>query len=289
MHVDVRCRSRSISRCGGSSCLRSCRSASNRSTKRAEPIFRPAPISGAPVAPMLVRKALWTTFVSALLFAALDALYVLGGLTLNSFRIVRHWRCADHGAAGDFGSSMPSFKTTRRVRHSAGRDVRPRRRRRALSGIRAALPGPARAPPDQRRERRRSAALRHGGRLSRDPRKIHQPRDARSRPAQSAGRICRRAVQLSRKHLELSRRAGPPGSQIEFFISYEFRSRILAGADGLDVRFRVPQIRAGFRDKGRRRFMGASRASRALAGAVRAGPAPSRPKPVLSRPCSSAP
>jgi len=29
--------------------------------------------SGAPVAPMLVRKALWTTFVSALLFVALDA------------------------------------------------------------------------------------------------------------------------------------------------------------------------------------------------------------------------
>jgi predicted secreted protein len=28
---------------------------------------------GAPVAPMLVRKALWTTFVSALLFVALDA------------------------------------------------------------------------------------------------------------------------------------------------------------------------------------------------------------------------
>jgi predicted secreted protein len=28
---------------------------------------------GAPAAPMLVRKALWTTFASALLFAALDA------------------------------------------------------------------------------------------------------------------------------------------------------------------------------------------------------------------------
>jgi predicted secreted protein len=28
---------------------------------------------GAPVAPMLARKALWTTLVSALLFAALDA------------------------------------------------------------------------------------------------------------------------------------------------------------------------------------------------------------------------
>jgi predicted secreted protein len=28
---------------------------------------------GAPVAPMLVRKALWTTFVAALLFVALDA------------------------------------------------------------------------------------------------------------------------------------------------------------------------------------------------------------------------
>lgn len=29
--------------------------------------------AGAPVAPMLLRKALWTTLVSALLFAALDA------------------------------------------------------------------------------------------------------------------------------------------------------------------------------------------------------------------------
>jgi predicted secreted protein len=29
--------------------------------------------AGAPVAPMLARKALWTTLVSALLFAALDA------------------------------------------------------------------------------------------------------------------------------------------------------------------------------------------------------------------------
>ena len=28
---------------------------------------------GAPVAPMLLRKALWTTIISALLFAALDA------------------------------------------------------------------------------------------------------------------------------------------------------------------------------------------------------------------------
>jgi predicted secreted protein len=32
----------------------------------------PGADAGAPVAPMLVRKALWTTFVSALLFAALD-------------------------------------------------------------------------------------------------------------------------------------------------------------------------------------------------------------------------
>ena len=33
----------------------------------------PGADAGAPVAPMLLRKALWTTFVSALLFAALDA------------------------------------------------------------------------------------------------------------------------------------------------------------------------------------------------------------------------
>jgi predicted secreted protein len=32
----------------------------------------PGADAGAPVAPMLVRKALWTTLVSALLFAALD-------------------------------------------------------------------------------------------------------------------------------------------------------------------------------------------------------------------------
>ena len=34
--------------------------------------FPPGADAGAPVAPMLVRKALWTTLVSALLFAALD-------------------------------------------------------------------------------------------------------------------------------------------------------------------------------------------------------------------------
>jgi predicted secreted protein len=33
----------------------------------------PGADAGAPVAPMLVRKALWTTLVSALLFAMLDA------------------------------------------------------------------------------------------------------------------------------------------------------------------------------------------------------------------------
>jgi predicted secreted protein len=33
----------------------------------------PGADQGAPVAPMLLRKALWTTFVSALLFVALDA------------------------------------------------------------------------------------------------------------------------------------------------------------------------------------------------------------------------
>ena len=33
----------------------------------------PGADAGAPVAPMLVRKALWTTIVSALLFGALDA------------------------------------------------------------------------------------------------------------------------------------------------------------------------------------------------------------------------
>jgi predicted secreted protein len=33
----------------------------------------PGADAGAPVAPMLVRKALWTTLVSALLFGALDA------------------------------------------------------------------------------------------------------------------------------------------------------------------------------------------------------------------------
>jgi predicted secreted protein len=33
----------------------------------------PGADAGAPAAPMLVRKALWTTLVSALLFAALDA------------------------------------------------------------------------------------------------------------------------------------------------------------------------------------------------------------------------
>jgi predicted secreted protein len=33
----------------------------------------PGADAGAPVAPMLMRKALWTTIVSALLFATLDA------------------------------------------------------------------------------------------------------------------------------------------------------------------------------------------------------------------------
>jgi predicted secreted protein len=36
------------------------------------PDLPPGADRGAPVAPMLVRKALWTTVVSALLFAALD-------------------------------------------------------------------------------------------------------------------------------------------------------------------------------------------------------------------------
>jgi predicted secreted protein len=35
--------------------------------------------AGAPVAPMLARKALWTTIISALLFAALDAYMVWAG------------------------------------------------------------------------------------------------------------------------------------------------------------------------------------------------------------------
>ena len=35
--------------------------------------------AGAPVAPMLARKALWTTVVSAVLFAALDAYMLWAG------------------------------------------------------------------------------------------------------------------------------------------------------------------------------------------------------------------
>jgi predicted secreted protein len=35
--------------------------------------------AGAPVAPMLARKALWTTIISALLFGALDAYMVWAG------------------------------------------------------------------------------------------------------------------------------------------------------------------------------------------------------------------
>jgi predicted secreted protein len=35
--------------------------------------------AGAPVAPMLLRKALWTTIISALLFAALDGYIIWAG------------------------------------------------------------------------------------------------------------------------------------------------------------------------------------------------------------------
>lgn len=39
----------------------------------------PGADAGAPVAPMLVRKALWTTLISALLLAALDAYMTWAG------------------------------------------------------------------------------------------------------------------------------------------------------------------------------------------------------------------
>ena len=39
----------------------------------------PGADAGAPVAPMLLRKALWTTAVSAVIFAALDAYMIWAG------------------------------------------------------------------------------------------------------------------------------------------------------------------------------------------------------------------
>ena len=39
----------------------------------------PGADAGAPVAPMLLRKAVWTTLISALLFAALDSYMVWAG------------------------------------------------------------------------------------------------------------------------------------------------------------------------------------------------------------------
>ena len=41
-------------------------------------------------------------------------------------------------------------------------------------------------------------------------------------------------------------------SLVTFFIDYEFRSRIARRADGLDVRRRIPQVRAGLRGAGQR-------------------------------------
>ena len=44
----------------------------------------------------------------------------------------------------------------------------------------------------------------------------------------------------------------PGSSVIEFYIRYEFKSRMLGHADGLDVRRRFPPLRRSVRDEGRR-------------------------------------
>ena len=126
-------------------------------------------------------------------------------------------------SSGADGARMPSFRTTRPVRHTPQQmfdlvaDVERypeflplceglRVRRRAESG-----------------EGVESARRRDEGRLQEDPRDLHAPRHARPHAAAHPRRVCRRAVQLS------SRTAGASaplrrGCEVEFYITYEFKS-----------------------------------------------------------------
>ena len=141
-----------------------------------------------------------------------------------------------------------------------GGNVRSCRRRRTLPRIRAALPIAASALPRHRRRgcrkfrrlRRKVNHWRASARVSRPasgwiPRKHENP-----------GRIYRRAVQLARKRLDLQRRGEAKASRVEFFIDYEFRSRMLGALMGamFDAGFRnSPMCSSG----GRTRCMGRRR------------------------------
>ena len=98
--------------------------------------------------------------------------------------------------------------------HAAGAahadaDVRARRRRRALSGVPAALRGPAGAPPGRRAGRGWRAS---SPRCSVGYKTIHEtfttPGDPRPDAASHPRRVCRRPLQLPREPLEFPHRSG---------------------------------------------------------------------------------
>ena len=127
------------------------------------------------------------------------------------------------------------------------RDVRSCRRRRALSGIRAAVPRAQGAAADPGAGRRRDPRRGHDGRLQ------ARARDALPAASRSTGRICRSWSNISKARSAIWRTAGPSTRsassvcEVEFFISYEFTQPDARPADGLDVRRRLPPLRARLR------------------------------------------
>ena len=172
--------------------------------------------------------------------------YAKGFLMVSASPLTR----SSHHAGEDFArlqgrarlprvALMPQFRTKRRVRHTAAdmfdlvadmerypefvplcQSMRVRRRTPERGGD---------------RDRRR----RHDGRLQAGARDLHQPRDARPAEPADPGRISRRPVQPDGEPLGFPSRRRT-ACEVEFFISYEFRSRMLAMLMGamFDAAFR---------------------------------------------------
>ena len=122
---------------------------------------------------------------------------------------------------------MPQFRTKRRVRHAAANmfdlvaDVE------QLSRVRAAVPVVARAAAHAGRGGDRNRRRRHDGRLQGHARDFHQPGNARpAEPADPASNIST-GRSAAWTIAGTSRPAAENVCDVEFFIAYEFKSRVL--------------------------------------------------------------
>ena len=169
---------------------------------------------------------------------------------------------------------MPSFRDERRVRHRAEQmfalvaDVE---RYPEFVPLCKALKVRSRRIDDQGRETL-VAGMTVGYKLIRE---TFTSRVMLDKPAaQCQGRICRRSVQPSGKHLELPRRARQRGLAHRLLHRLRVQEPHPRRADGLDVRRRVPQVRAcvrGTRERGLRTGVAAARRARQAASAASEG------------------